>query len=104
MAASAAKMRSDPLGRSGSVSTACPPTALMAFTIAGSPAATTTGPNLAALACSQTRTIMGRPAISASGLPGRRVDAMRVGISRMGFIDALQHHDPALLGRAAGQG
>ena len=29
---------------------------------------------------------MGTPAISASGLPGSRVEAMRAGISRIGFM------------------
>ena len=55
-------------------------------TISGSPAATTTGPSPAATARAQTRTIMGTPEISASGLLGSRVEAMRAGISRMGFM------------------
>ena len=79
-------MRSEPEARLGSVRIALPPAASMAATISGSAAATTTGPRLAAMARSQTRTIMGRPAIAAKGLPGSRVEAMRAGINRIGFI------------------
>ena len=79
-------MRSEPEGRSGSVRTAWPPAFSTAATISGSPAATTTGPSPAATARAQTRTIMGTPPISASGLLGSRVEAMRAGISRMGFM------------------
>ena len=80
-------MRSEPEGRSGSVSTARPPARLDGVaTISRSAAATTTGPISAATACRQTRTIIGTPAMSASGLPGSRVDAMRAGISTIGFI------------------
>ena len=49
-------------------------------------AATTTGPRSAATARSQTRTIIGRPAMSARGLPGRRAEAIRAGINRIGFM------------------
>ena len=42
--------------------------------------ATTTRPSRLSLARSATWTIIGRPAISASGLPGSRVEAMRAGI------------------------
>jgi hypothetical protein len=42
--------------------------------------ATATGPIPASTARRQTCTIIGSPAISASGLPGRRVAAMRAGI------------------------
>ena len=79
-------MRSEPEGRSGSVRTARPAAASTAATISGSAAATTTGPSLAATAWPQTRTIIGWPAISARGLPGSRVEAMRAGINRIGFM------------------
>ena len=52
-AASAATIRSEPEGRSGSVSTARPPAARTASTISASPAATATGPTPAASACAQ---------------------------------------------------
>src|SRR6185437_8314260 len=83
---SAAKTRSEPDGRPGSVSTALPPAASTAATISGSAAATTTGPIFAATACRQTQTIMGTPPMGASGLPGRRVEAIRAGISTMGLM------------------
>jgi len=51
--------------------------------------ATTTGPMPAATARRQTWTIMGSPAISASGLSGRRVAARREGMTTMGVIEAL---------------
>ncbi len=79
-------MRSEPEGRAGSVRTARPPAAVIAAAISGSAAATITGPRPAATARSQTRTIMGRPAISARGLPGSRAEAMRAGINRIGFM------------------
>ncbi len=55
-------------------------------TISGSPAATATGPAPARSAQRRTRTIMGAPSISARGLPGSRVAAMRAGIITIGFI------------------
>jgi hypothetical protein len=45
---------------------------------------TNTGPMAAASARRSTWTIMGRPPISASGLPGSRVEASRAGITTMG--------------------
>ena len=65
--------------------TARPPAHSTASEMAGSAQATITGPISAASARSSTCTIIGRPAMSASGLPGRRVEAMRAGISTMGF-------------------
>src|SRR5439155_3841351 len=69
----------------GSVITALPPAASTASAIARSPQATTTGPTSAATARRQTCTIIGTPAISASGLPGSRVAARRAGIRMIGF-------------------
>jgi hypothetical protein len=43
---------------------------------------------LALRAKSTIQAIMGLPAMSASGLPGKRVDAMRAGITTTGFIAA----------------
>src|SRR5205085_1523088 len=45
----------------------------------------TTGPTLAATAERQTRTIIGAPAMSASGFPGSRVASMRAGITTTQF-------------------
>src|SRR5579875_3465287 len=82
-------MRSEPLGWRGSVSTARPPTAAIASAISRSPQATTTGPTPAATARRQTWTTIGSPAISASGLPGSRVEARREGMIRIGFAGAV---------------
>ena len=82
----AARMRSDPDGRSGSVRTARPPAASTAWTISASPAATATGPMPAASAWRRTRTIIGRPPMSARGLPGSRVAAIRAGMRRIGVM------------------
>ncbi len=57
--------------------------------MAGSAQATATAPIPASSARRMTCTIIGRPAISASGLPGRRVDAMRAGMTTIGFKAAL---------------
>ena len=59
--------------------TARPPAASTTSAIARSPQATTTGPISAATARRQTCTIIGVPAMSASGLPGSRVAASRAG-------------------------
>ena len=59
---------------------ALPPAAPTASAIARSSVATNTGPTSAASARFRTWTIIGCPAISASGLLGRRVAAMRAGI------------------------
>ena len=82
---SASKMRSEPDGWSARVITARPPAFSTAAAMVSSSVATTTGPSLAASARRSTCTIIGTPAISASGLPGRRVEAMRAGI-RIGRI------------------
>ena len=97
----AARMRSEPDGSAGSVSTARPPAASTARTISASPAATATGPIAAASACLSTRTIMLTPPISASGLPGRRVAAMRAGMRTIGFMRFPRR--PALERRLAGR-
>ena len=81
---SAACTRSEPEGRDGSVITATPPAARTASAISASAQATATGPIPASCARCITWTIIGNPAMSASGLPGRRVDAMRAGMTMMG--------------------
>ena len=81
-------MRSEPVGWCGSVRTARPPAASIASAISRSPQATTTGPTPAATARRQTWTIIGSPAMSASGLPGSRVEASRAGIRMIGFSGA----------------
>src|SRR3546814_352484 len=48
-----------------------------------------TGPSPASRARRQTWTIIGTPAISASGFPGRRVAARREGMTTIGFIGGL---------------
>src|SRR5579863_5883553 len=60
--------------------TAWPPDLSTAAAISAESVATTTGPSFAAWARRRTCTIIGSPAISASGLPGSRVDAIRAGI------------------------
>ena len=70
---------------SGSVITAVPPPARTASAISASPQATATGPISASRPRSSTCTIIGLPWMSASGLPGRRVDAMREGMTTIGF-------------------
>ena len=50
-----------------------------------SSAATQTGPTSASIARRQTWTMMGAPWMSASGLPGRRVEFMRAGIRTIGL-------------------
>ncbi len=52
-----------------------------ATAISASPQATSTGPMAASSARSSTCAIIGRPWISASGLPGSRLAAMRAGIT-----------------------
>src|ERR1700687_5332906 len=61
--------------------TASPPWDLTAAAISGVSVAPATRPICAASARRSTWTIIGRPAISNSGLPGRRVAALRAGIS-----------------------
>ena len=74
-------IRSVPEGKAGSVSTASPPAAWIAAAMAGSAQATTTGPTAASVARRHTCTIIGSPAIRASGLSGKRVEPSRAGIS-----------------------
>ena len=84
----------NPWAGAGSVMTVRPPAASTASAIARSPQATTTGPTSAATARRQTCTIIGTPAMSASGLPGSRVAASRAGIRMIGFFGvALDHGD-----------
>ena len=79
-------MRSEPEGWSALVITASPPAAFTASAMSGVSVATATRPISASLARRSTWTIIGRPPISSSGLPGRRVAAMRAGMStRCGF-------------------
>src|SRR5580704_1293879 len=61
--------------------TASPPWAVTTAAISGVSVATATRPISASFARRSTCTIMGAPAMSISGLPGRREDAMRAGIS-----------------------
>ncbi len=49
-----------------------------------------------------TWTIIGRPQISASGLPGRRVEAMRAGMSTMALPEFSRIHDVAFKNPAQG--
>src|SRR6202030_1530156 len=60
--------------------TARPPDLSTAAAISAESVATTTGPMPAASARRRTCTIIGSPAISASGLPGNLVQAMRAGM------------------------
>ena len=71
----------------------------MAATMAGSAAATTTGPIPASIARRQTWTIIASPWMSASGLSGRRMDASRAGTRISGFLGRL---DMDLVGTASG--
>src|SRR6202022_4911484 len=61
--------------------TASKPWEVTAAAISDASVATATRPIFAASARRATWTIIGRPAISSSGLPGSRVAAMRAGIS-----------------------
>ncbi len=63
--------------------TARPPDFSTAAWIASESVATTASPIPAACARRKTCTIIGSPAISNSGLPGRRVAAMRAGMRMM---------------------
>src|SRR5581483_9793298 len=60
--------------------TARPPAFSTAAATASESVATTASPTLAAAARRRTCTIIGNPPISASGLPGRRVEASRAGM------------------------
>ena len=77
----ASNMRSEPLAWSGRVIRASPPARRTASQMASSSATTTTGPHLASTARRQTWTIMGSPAISASGLSGSLVAFSRAGMT-----------------------
>ena len=74
------EIRSEPEAWSPRVITARPPAAVTAAAISVESVATATGPTAASCARRITRTIIGTPPMSASGLPGRRVEAMRAGI------------------------
>ena len=83
---SAAKILSEPEGKSGSVKIASPPSFFITSDISGSPHATITLPRFAFTAICQTRTIIGIPFISARGLLGSLVEFMRQGIRIMGLL------------------
>ena len=76
-------MRSVPLACAPEVRTASAPKDCDAETTRSSSLATTTGPTPLATARSWTRTIIGFPPMSASGLPGSRTDAYRAGMTTM---------------------
>ena len=78
-------MRSEPEWWSARVMTARPPAFSTAAATASESVATTASPMRASCARRITWTIMGSPAISASGLPGRRVEAMRAGMSTIAW-------------------
>jgi len=63
-----------------------PPAAWTMAAISGPSQAMATGPSAAAWAMASICRIMGRPAMRASGLPGRRVEAMRAGMRIIGFM------------------
>ena len=87
--ASASKMRSEPETWSARVITARPPAFSTQAKIASESVATTTGPVSAASARRSTCTIIGVPAMSASGLPGSRVEAIRAGMMVMTSVSAM---------------
>ena len=60
-----------------------PPDFSTAAATASESVATTASPIFAACARRSTCTIIGSPAISANGLPGRRLEAMRAGMRMM---------------------
>ena len=68
------------------MSTAATPWRAQAATMSGWSAATTTRCAADAAARCATRTTIGSPPMSASGLPGRRVDAIRAGTSTVKFM------------------
>src|ERR1019366_9235704 len=59
-----------------------------------SSAATSTGPTSASIARRQTWTIIGSPQMSASGLPGSRVELMRGGAGKIGLAMAAMKNAP----------
>src|SRR5258707_5545653 len=74
-------MRAEPEAWSARVITARPPAFSTQAAITSESVAITTGPISAACARRMTWTIIGSPAISASGLPGSLVEAMRAGMT-----------------------
>src|SRR5918997_3996384 len=90
---SASKIRSVPEGWSVRVITTEARAAPSASAIAAESAATATGPMSASSARSTTWAIIGRPAMSASGLFGRRVAASRAGMMTTGFIGKVGRAD-----------
>ena len=84
-ASTASKMRSEPDGWSARVSTAMPPARLHRVDDLGvRPWRPRPGPSPASMARRQTCTIIGSPRMSASGLSGSRVEAMRAGMRTTG--------------------
>ncbi len=75
---------SEPDGWSDRVMTAWPPALSTTAAISALSVATMTGPTPDSTARSQTCTIIGLPLMSASGLFGRRVAAMRAGMTTRG--------------------
>ena len=67
------------------VTIASPPWERMTSAISTSAAATRTWPMLASIARFQQCTIIGMPLMSAKGLPGSLVEAMRAGMTTMVF-------------------
>ena len=82
--------RSLPLGSAGSVSTAMPPAPRTTSAISGSAHAAATGPIAADRARSSTCSTIARPAMGASGLPGRREEPMRDGMTTIGFKEGVR--------------
>ena len=81
-------------------SLARPPAAVTASTMRESSAATSTGPTSASIARRQTWTIIGSPQMSASGLPGSRVELMRAGTRTIGLTMAAMKNAPKKLASA----
>src|SRR6185437_6394074 len=79
-------MRSEPEAWSARVMIARPFAFSTAATTASESVATTVSPIFAACARRSTCTIIGSPAISAKGLPGRRLEAIRAGMRMMLII------------------
>ena len=82
---SAAATRSVPEARPGSVTIASPPWALIDIGDFHLGAGDQTWPTLASTARFQTWTIIGSPLMSARGLPGSLVEAIRAGMTTMVF-------------------
>jgi hypothetical protein len=82
-------MRSVPVAQETGVITASPPNARTTLAMRTSSVATRTASrDRAFFACSQTHWIMGLPARSTRGLPGKREEAKRAGMMPMTLMDA----------------